>query len=330
MRNRVEVLGQIRVHDIRISPMQQFIHLPYRILRTLPRPVAVSIRLQVRFPDRFQNQLRRRLRHPVPYSWDSQWPLPAARLVDHLPPHRLWFVRLIMQVLPEPVQPLLPPPRLDVLEALSIHPWRAIIGFSQTVCMQQNVLAIHLVVELVEAESRLVLRLSIQLDLQVPDFIRRCQAHRQSPLLSSFPSTPEARALPSPSITRLLRYLCPSPTPRWSAVLSDAVRRSRPRDHPGPPLLTQSYLLGMLCSLPRWSDPCCWLCFSALPRRVLPDRLSLPRFSAGSAPHWAFRGLLELYPRYVLRSHSPAYLWTSSRGSDPASFPTEPPASYRI
>jgi hypothetical protein len=48
--------------------------------------------------------------------------------------------------------------------------------------MQQYVLPVHLVVELVEAESRLVLRLSIQLDLQVPDFIRRLRliANRRS------------------------------------------------------------------------------------------------------------------------------------------------------
>ena len=38
----------------------------------------------------------------------------------------------------------------------------------------------------------------------------------------------EARALPSTGITRLPRYLRPSPTPRWSGILSDPVRRSRP------------------------------------------------------------------------------------------------------
>ncbi len=54
-------------------------------------------------------------------------------------------------------------------------------------------------VRLIEAEFRLVLRLAIQLVPQVPDFIRRCQAHRQSPLLSSFPSSPEARGFPPPA-----------------------------------------------------------------------------------------------------------------------------------
>src|ERR1035438_2070360 len=65
------------------------------------------------------------------------------------------------------------PARLDVLEALSVYPRRAFIGFGQSVSVQQNVLSVHLVVKLVETEFRLVLRLAIQLDLQVPNFIRR-------------------------------------------------------------------------------------------------------------------------------------------------------------
>ena len=42
-------------------------------------------------------------------------------------------------------------------------------------------------------------------------------------------------------------------------------RRSRPCHHPGPPLLTADYLLGMLCSLPRWSNPCRWLSVERAP-----------------------------------------------------------------
>jgi len=38
------------------------------------------------------------------------------------------------------------------------------------------------------------------------------------------------------------------------------------------------YLLGVLCSLPRWSDPCRWLSVWARSRAgFLPDRLGLPR-----------------------------------------------------
>src|SRR6516225_10576269 len=55
--------------------------------------------------------------------------------------------------------------------------------------MGQDVLTIDLVVEHVEAVSRLVLRLAIQLDLKFPYLTRCCQTHRQSPLLPSFTST---------------------------------------------------------------------------------------------------------------------------------------------
>src|SRR6266702_7477270 len=39
------------------------------------------------------------------------------------------------------------------------------------------------------------------------------------------------------------------------------------------PGIPYARLLFVECQIqpPRWSDPCCWLCFSALPRRVLPD-----------------------------------------------------------
>ena len=77
VRNRVKVLRQIRVHDIRISFVQQFIHFPDRILRPLLRPIPISIRLQVRFPDRFQHQFRGGLHHPVPYRRDPERPLSA-------------------------------------------------------------------------------------------------------------------------------------------------------------------------------------------------------------------------------------------------------------
>src|SRR3989440_13083706 len=68
--------------------------------------------------------------------------------------------------------------------------------------MGQDVLSVDLVVQHVEAISRFVLRLAIQLDLKFPYLTRCCQTHRQSPLLPSFTSTPEVRALSSAGITR--------------------------------------------------------------------------------------------------------------------------------
>jgi hypothetical protein len=186
-------------------------------------------------------------------------------------------------------------------------------------------------VELIETEFRFTLRLSIQFDLQFPDFIRCCQAHRQSPVLSSFTNTPEARALPSPGVTRLHRYIWPFPTPRWPAALSGDVRGSRSRDHPEPPPLTLDYLSDMLCSLPRWTP---WVLdgyrCGALPRRVLPHRFRLPRSCDGSASTLPLsrpaQALHALRPARLLAHHT----WTLSRGFDPPRFRDWPPASYRI
>ena len=187
--------------------MQQLIDFLDRTLRTLLRPIPISIRLQIRFPDRFQDQFRSGLRHPVPNGRNPERALAAAGLRDHYPPHRLWLVCLAPQFLPKAVHPLSQPLRLDGLEALPIHPRRPMVGSRQFVGMVQNIFSIHLVVELIKAEFRLVLRLSIQLDLKFPYLARRCKAHRQSPLLFSFSSTPEVRALPSTGITRLRWYL---------------------------------------------------------------------------------------------------------------------------
>src|SRR6516225_8636307 len=56
-----------------------------------------------------------------------------------------------------------------------------VIWSGQRIGMTQDVLAVDLVVEQVEAEGRLRLRLAIQLSLKGPDLLRCCQAHRQSP-----------------------------------------------------------------------------------------------------------------------------------------------------
>src|SRR5829696_2088235 len=91
------------------------------------------------------------------------------------------------------------PPRSRTRHA--VHTWRTLVGVHQIVCMAQDVRAVDLVVEQVEPVARLRLRLEIELPLKRPDLIRCCQAHRPSPILGSFESAPEVRALPSPGVT---------------------------------------------------------------------------------------------------------------------------------
>src|SRR5262249_16698066 len=146
--------------------------------------------------------------------------------------------------------------------------------------MAQNVLSVYLVVQQVEAIFRFVLRLAIQLDLKFPNLTRCCQTHRQSPLLPSFTSTPEVRALSSTGITRLHRSYDPLRLPDWPppflATFGHATpSQSRPSPtDPGP-------LPCMPCSTPPVDRIRCarWLTSCAFPRRapslsVLPSPLS--------------------------------------------------------
>src|SRR5216683_205023 len=80
-----------------------------------------------------------------------------------------------------PSQPSFQAPLLDLREGHLVHTGGARIGASQPIGVVQDVLATHLVVEHVEAESRLRLRLTIELSLKGPDLTWCCQAHRQSP-----------------------------------------------------------------------------------------------------------------------------------------------------
>ncbi len=159
----------------------------------------------------------------------------ATGLRDHHPPHRPGSVRLGAHLFPETGQPRLQPRRLDRLEALPIHPRRALVGPRQTVGMAQNVLATDLVVEQVEAEVRLRLRLAIELPLKAPDLLGCFQAHRQSPLLAFFESAPEVRVLCSAGITRPQRSYDPVRLPPGPPPI--AALRPLPSSAPGIPRL---------------------------------------------------------------------------------------------
>ena len=74
------------------------------------------------------------------------------------------------------------------------------------------------------------LRFEVKLSLESPNLFRCFQAHRQSPRLVSFKSTPEVRGLSSTSITRLHRSYAPlrlPPRPAPKALLRVAT------PHPG-------------------------------------------------------------------------------------------------
>jgi hypothetical protein len=162
--------------------------------------------------------------------------------------------------------------------------------------MRQNVLSVYLVIQQVEAISRFVLGLAIQLDLKFPNVTRCCQTHRQSPHLCSFTSTPEVRVLSSAGVTR----------PQWSY---------NPLRLPDWPLPLRTTFGGATSTSPGY-PPLAQITFSACrahypggPEQVLvgsfPARAAFPVLQAGRHPHRHFRGLLKLHSRYGLHSCSP-------------------------
>src|ERR1017187_9975881 len=264
-----------------MPPRIQFVHFPDRVLRAPLRPIAIGIRIEVRFKDRFQHQLCGGLHHPVPYGRNPEWTLAPARLRDFHPSHGLWFIRLCPKVIPDAVQPSPQPCRFDPREALPIHSRRALIGLCQCICMVQNVFPVDLVVEQIETVVRLFLRFLVQLPLKHPDLNRCLQAHRQSPLLSFFKSTSEVRVLPSAGITRHHRYRDPLRLPGLAVILTMTLE-AQPSAIPGSPPITQTSFPACRAQYPGGPNRC--LSVSSLSARPSPvnRRVGIHDFTFGA------------------------------------------------
>jgi hypothetical protein len=137
----------------------------------------------------------------------------------------------------------------------------------------------HFIAEVTGAarwRRKLVLRLAIQLDLKFPDLTRCGQTYRQSPLLPSFTSTPEVRALSSAGITRPRRSYSPLRLPDWPPPFPATFGAATPSQSRAS-LTHPDHLLCMPCSIPRWTGSGArWLtsCRRVSSLSVLPSPLS--------------------------------------------------------
>ena len=264
-------------------------HFLDRVRPAALRPIAVGRGVEIRLEDRLQHQLGGGLHHAVPDRRDTERPLAATGLRDHHPSHRCGSVRLRDQILPDRREPLLPAGRFDHGEGDPVDARRALVGARQIVGVAKNVFATDLVVEQVEAERRLVLRLEIELPLKLPDAFGCCQAHRQSPILNFVASAPEVRALPSAGVTRPRRYYDPVRTPASTAAQGGVEGATLVPG--GPPQMTRVTL------------PACRAHYPGGPQRVRlsvasPPRAAFPVSQPGRRPRLHFRGLLRLHSHY--------------------------------
>ena len=96
-------------------------------------------------------------------------------------------VRLRDQFLAQARQPLLQARRLDLRERHPVHAWRARVGAGQPIGMEQDVFAANLVVEHIEAEGGLRLRLARRASSEGSGSYRVLPG--SSPITSSSPSS---------------------------------------------------------------------------------------------------------------------------------------------
>jgi len=182
------------------------------------------------------------------------------------------------------------------------------------------VLAANLVVEQIEAEGGLRLRLAVELSLKGPDLVGRFKAHRQSPsprhlrkhARSQGPSL--HRSYPASTVLR------PCPTPARSIDAIDV--EATTSDHDGSPPITCITLPTCRAHYPDESD--------GRSCRLLPRPRGLPRYSGGSASMTSLsrpaQTSLALRPAGSLnRPRRPL-----SRGSGPSDCPPKPLVSYQI
>src|SRR5262245_15480361 len=83
--------------------------------------------LEVRLENRFDHDLTRLLHHPVTNRRDTQRSLPAIRLGDIHPQHRLWSVRVGLQVLLNLSKKRTHPCPFDVVDTQTVRPGAAAV-----------------------------------------------------------------------------------------------------------------------------------------------------------------------------------------------------------
>src|ERR1700694_752643 len=303
-----------------MAPADQPVHFLDRVYRSTNGAVAVGVVLEVRLEDRFQHELGGGLYYPIPDGRNAERSLASVRLRYRHPPHRIGPVRLRNQFLAQARQPPLQAQRLDPRKGHSVPARRTRICSGQRIGVSQDVLAVNLVVEQVEAEGRLRLRLTVQLSLKGPDRCRCCQAHRQSPsprhLRKRTRSQGPLLRRHSPAST-LLR---PCPTPAMTVACRDVEAATLACD--GSPPITRTTFPTCRAHYPGGSSGCAC--------RLLPRSRGLPQMAGGSASALSLsrpaQASLTLRPAGLLsRLKRPL-----SRGSSPSGYPAEPLVSYQI
>jgi hypothetical protein len=172
VRNASEVVREVGVDDFRVATEYQRFHRDHRLLRIAPRTVRVLFGRKVGFKDRLQHQQRCRHADPIAQGRDAQRPKFAVGLRDEHSSDRVRSVGLLPESKRQFAKPPLQPIRLDVRKILTVHTRCALVGAALGIAMRQDVVAVDLVVQGVEAIAGFCLRFRVQRRLQFLNTLR--------------------------------------------------------------------------------------------------------------------------------------------------------------
>src|SRR5215468_2436162 len=151
MRKAPEVVREVGVDDVRVTPEQQLLHLYDCLLGISPGTIGVDFRRKIGVEDRVQYEQHGYHADPIPHARDAQRPEFAIGLRYKHSSDWLWPVSLLPERKRQFSQPSLDPICLDVRKVLTVDPRRALVRAALGIGMRQNVVAADLVVQSVEA-----------------------------------------------------------------------------------------------------------------------------------------------------------------------------------
>jgi len=173
VRDAVEVFRQVGVYDFGVAGPKRVGDVVDGVVCRFLGPESVRVVAEIRFKNRFDDELHRHLRYPVANRRYPQRPHAAVRFGDQHAPHRLGSVGLRLQITGQfPQESFYPFAALDGFEVDPVNAGTASVGPDQTPGVTEDVFPVGLVVERVETVGRFLLGLGIELPLERPDRVR--------------------------------------------------------------------------------------------------------------------------------------------------------------
>ena len=152
-----EEITDVELHDMS-STLDEPDPKPFHRLRGGPfRPEPIRARQEIRLEDRFQHELDRLLRHPVPHRGYPQRPLAALWFRDLHPPHWRRAIPACLEVIAQLTQHAVHAIDLHRAQGDPIHPGRALVRSDSFPRLPQDVTPVDTVEQGVETPTRRLL-----------------------------------------------------------------------------------------------------------------------------------------------------------------------------